>query len=118
MPSTGEPCEHEHVRHRITAAAAVGGGSEDNEETEEELDENDFDTLSHIEGALDRLRVFALSVSGQLEVPCRAGAHCSGEGRCVQVSGTKTLNMCNHSHLPRIQAFHSISMNPSFSVGY
>ena len=85
MPTVGNVCECKHpVWDRITAAYVRENG---HSAEEQELDENDFDALLHIEGALDRLRIFALQISSQLKIPCTGGSLCSDEGQCTEIPG-------------------------------
>ena len=75
VPRDGEPCK----QHR--------SDQEEEEEDDDELDQSDSGFLSRIEGVRDRLRVYALTLSAESEVPCSNGTYCSKEGECRPVHG-------------------------------
>lgn len=78
MPSDGESCERR--RHH--------SDEEDQDDDDgEELDDSDSDFYTRIEGVRDRLRVYALQFSAELEVPCSNGTYCSEEGECRPIRG-------------------------------
>lgn len=65
-------------------------GDEDDEFTEE-LDEDDYDFFSRIDGAIDRLQAFSLQSSAEIEDPCADDYRCSDESgirRCTPITGT------------------------------
>lgn len=64
-----------------------GDEDDDDDEFTEELDEDDRDFFTRIEGATDRLRAFSLQSSAEFEIPCEDGYRCSDEGRCTQITG-------------------------------
>lgn len=66
---------------------AANEGENGHSGEEQELDENDFDAFSHIEGVIDRLRIFALQIISELKVPCTGGSLCSDEGKCTEIPG-------------------------------
>ena len=67
-------------------------GDEDDDEFTEELDEDDHDFFTRIDGTIDRLRTFSLLASAEIELPCSDGFRCSTtQGRCIEVSGTHIL---------------------------
>ena len=85
MPTVGNVCERKHLAWaRINTANIRENG---HSPEEQELDENDFDAFSHIEGTLDRLRIFALQISSELKIPCAGGSLCSDEGQCIEIPG-------------------------------
>ena len=65
-----------------------GDEDDDDDEFTEELDEEDRDFFSRIDGAIDRLRAFSLQSSAEIEYPCADGYRCSDEsGTCTQITG-------------------------------
>ena len=95
MPDNGGDCEHESLRIR---SRDLHDRNEDDdndndgdEEFTQELDENDHDFFSHTERAVERLLVFSLQISAEIELPCSDGYRCSSEGQCVEASGITNL---------------------------
>ena len=84
----GNVCERKHPLLRITAANVRENGQS---AEEQELDENDFNIFSHIDGALDRLHVFSLQISFQPKISCAGGSLCSDEGQCTEISAAGLL---------------------------
>ena len=85
MPGDGESCERGR-RH---------SDEEDQDDDDgEELDDSDSAFYTRIEGVRDRLRVYALQFSAELEVPCSNGTYCSEGGECRPIRGE--LDIINH----------------------
>lgn len=82
VPGDGDACD------RVDSAVVDEDGEDEDEEEEEEPDIRRRGFLSRIEGAVDRLRVFALRSVSEMAVPCLEGSICSRQlGQCVEVSG-------------------------------
>ena len=78
MPQDGESCERHH-------------SDQEDDDDDDELDESDSDFFTRIEGVRDRLRVYALPFSAELEIPCSNGTYCSEEGECRPIEGNSIL---------------------------
>lgn len=66
-----------------------GDEDDDDDELTEELDEDDRDFFSRIDGAIDRLRAFSLQSSAEIDDRCADGYRCAGmSGRCTPITGT------------------------------
>ena len=66
-----------------------GDEDDDDDEFREELDEDDRDFFTRIEGAEDRLRAFSIQASADIE-PCADGFRCTRSGdtqRCTMITG-------------------------------
>ena len=66
-----------------------GDEDDDDDEFREELDEDDRDFFTRVEGAEDRLRAFSIQASADIE-PCADGFRCTGSGdqqRCTRITG-------------------------------
>ena len=68
-----------------------GDEDEDDDDYAEEQDDDDRDFFTRIEGAEDRLRIFSLQTSSEIEIPCAEGFRCSDQGSCTMIEGTNVM---------------------------
>lgn len=85
-PSGGESCTREDPRDLDD-----GDDDDDDDDLIDELDEDDREFFSRVEGAVDRLRAYALQSSAEIEVSCADGFRCSNRSTCVPITGAYIL---------------------------
>ena len=83
-PGVGEMCDDGEDPRDLDD----GDEDDDDDEFTEELDEDDRDFFTRIEGAEDRLRTFSLVASTEIDIPCADGFQCSDEtNQCTAITG-------------------------------
>ena len=101
MPRRGDDCEIVRARGMLIDTTEVDGEENTEEDDEEDDGDDHYGFFSLIQGALDRLRVYSLRVSIEIEVPCSDGTTCE-QSRCVAVSGIDT-NLALYTHAILLQ---------------